>query len=206
MSRKPSTPTPAPPPARRRYTTLLTAALIVVAAGVIYYSGRARAPESGAAAAATQPEASQPPHARPPDTGPVPTEPPAWAKFGPHAQATLPPLDFPAYDTPRPRAVVEAAYHFAAEHPEVLTYVPCFCGCERAGHRGNEDCFVRERAMNGDVLTWEPHGMECTVCIDVATRAAEMFRSGATLRQIHDAIDADFGARYPTMTPTPVPR
>ena len=27
---------------------------------------------------------------------------------------------------------------FAAEHPEILSYVPCFCGCERAGHRGNE--------------------------------------------------------------------
>ena len=39
--------------------------------------------------------------------------------------------------------MVRAAYQFAAEHPEVLSYVPCFCGCERGGHRGNDDCFVK---------------------------------------------------------------
>ena len=48
---------------------------------------------------------------------------------------------------------------FAAEHPEVLSYVPCYCGCERSGHRGNEDCFVTARDTNGDVTQWEPHGM-----------------------------------------------
>ena len=62
---------------------------------------------------------------------------------------------------------MRAAYKFAAEHPEVLSYVPCFCGCERSGHRGNEDCFVRERAVNGDVIAWDDHGMECAICLDV---------------------------------------
>jgi hypothetical protein len=55
--------------------------------------------------------------------------------------------------------VVNASYRFAAEHPEVLAYVPCYCGCERSGHRGNDDCFVAARAANGDVAEWEPHGM-----------------------------------------------
>jgi hypothetical protein len=55
--------------------------------------------------------------------------------------------------------VVAAAYKFAAEHPEVLGYVPCYCGCERSGHRGNDNCFVAARAPNGDVTEWEPHGM-----------------------------------------------
>src|SRR6266480_1184230 len=60
----------------------------------------------------------------------------------PHPQKTLPPLPVQAYAPPRPPDVVRSAYVFAAEHPEVLSYVPCFCGCERAGHKGNEDCFV----------------------------------------------------------------
>jgi hypothetical protein len=55
--------------------------------------------------------------------------------------------------------VVRAAYKFAAEHPEVLSYVPCYCGCEHSGHRGNEDCFVTARDAKGDVTQWEPHGM-----------------------------------------------
>ncbi len=88
---------------------------------------------------------------------------PPFAKFGPHKQANLPPLPFQAYAPPRPQEVVRAAYLFAAEHPEVLSYVPCFCGCERAGHRGNEDCFVAKRDASGDVTEWEPHGLDCTV-------------------------------------------
>jgi hypothetical protein len=59
----------------------------------------------------------------------------------------------------RPPDVVRAAYLFAAEHPEILGYVPCYCGCERSGHRGNDDCFVSGRDANGDVTQWEPHGM-----------------------------------------------
>ena len=31
----------------------------------------------------------------------------------------------------RPAGVVRTVYEFAARHPEVLHYVPCFCGCER---------------------------------------------------------------------------
>lgn len=192
-----------PAPAGRRYTPLLAGALVVIALAVVAYSRRSPAPgpASSAAAATVRPH-----QARPSDAVPTPSGAPEWARFGPHTQKTLPPLEFPGYDTPRPREAIAAAYRFAAEHPEVLAYVPCFCGCERSGHRGNEDCFVRERAVGGDVLVWEPHGMECTVCLDVATRAMQMYESGATVRQIHDAIDADFGPRYPTRTPTPVPR
>ena len=56
--------------------------------------------------------------------------------------------------------VVKAVYEFAAEHPEVLGYTPCYCGCEReAGHKGNDDCFVAERNSQGDVTRWDPHGV-----------------------------------------------
>ena len=54
--------------------------------------------------------------------------------------------------------VLEDVHTFAAQHPEVLDYVPCFCGCENAGHRGNTDCFVQRRAPSGEILAWEPHG------------------------------------------------
>src|SRR5437667_11992869 len=71
--------------------------------------------------------------------------------LAPHEQANLPPLPFgPRDPLPRPPQVVAQVFRFAAEHPEVLTYVPCFCGCEHMGHKGNEDCFVKQRAANGD--------------------------------------------------------
>lgn len=35
------------------------------------------------------------------------------------------------------------AYQFAVAHPEVLDYMPCYCGCyEEDGHTSNTDCFV----------------------------------------------------------------
>ncbi|MGE0449723.1 MAG: PCYCGC motif-containing (lipo)protein [Vicinamibacterales bacterium] len=129
----------------------------------------------------------------------------AIAALGPHEQATLPPLPFRGYDPPRPHEVVAAAYQFAAEHPEVLSYIPCFCGCQQAGHRGNHECFVRSRAVNGDVIEWDEHGVECAVCIDVATRSRQMFASGASVTDIRAAIEREFAASSPTMTPTPKP-
>jgi hypothetical protein len=133
---------------RRTFSPLLAVALIVVAAvvGVLVATRSAQTtpPESTAA----MPAPVQPPA----------DEPPPHAKFGPHKQNRLPPLPFDAMPA-RPMDVVRASYTFAAEHPEILGYVPCYCGCERQGHRGNDDCFVAARDANGDVTQWEPHGM-----------------------------------------------
>jgi hypothetical protein len=129
----------------------------------------------------------------------------AIAKIGAHKQANLPPIPFAAYAPPRPPEVVTAAFHFAAEHPEITSYVPCFCGCQHANHKGNHDCFVKSRAANGDVTEWEPHGVECAVCIDVATRSRQLLASGASVRDIRAAIEKEFAPAFPTMTPTPKP-
>lgn len=72
-------------------------------------------------------------------------------------RAALPEL--PLQSAPRPRDYVVAAYEFAALHPEVLKYVPCYCGCERSGHQHNESCFVASRDPDGRVTAWDAHGM-----------------------------------------------
>jgi Protein of unknown function with PCYCGC motif len=129
---------------------------------------------------------------------------PVQKPLGPHKQAVLPPLPFgPRDPLPRPTRVVAAVFQFAAEHPEVLTYVPCFCGCEHLGHHGNEDCFVKTRNANGDVVAWEPHGTECQVCIDVGQQAMQMYSSGASIRQIRDAIEKKWAGQTQNHTPTP---
>jgi hypothetical protein len=191
-------PSSSEPPSRggRSSTPLFAAALVVIVAivGAFAYtrSGReANAIESGAHAApaadAPQAVAAQP--------------------LKPHKQAKLPPLPFQAYAPPRPPDVVRAAYVFAAEHPEILSYVPCFCGCERGGHKGNEDCFVSRRNDAGDVVEWEPHGLDCAVCLDVARDAQQMYSSGASVRDIRSAIEKKWAsaAAHGTHTPTPLP-
>ena len=72
----------------------------------------------------------------------------------------LPPL--PAYvvaNSGQSPDLVRAVHLFAARHPEVLSYMPCFCGCQRGGHKHNDDCFVAARDGTGKVTAWEPHGV-----------------------------------------------
>lgn len=71
----------------------------------------------------------------------------------------LPPLPRVSFAPARPMPVVEAVFRFAAEHPEVLSHIPCFCGCENHGHKNNDDCFVAARDERGRVTAWEPHGI-----------------------------------------------
>ena len=136
-----------PPPERGRPFTPLLAAAIVAALGIIgaFAYTRSGQPAPIAPSSALLPAQTV-------------AEPPA-AALGPHPQENLPPLPFDPAPPARPADVVRASYKFAAEHPEVLSYVPCYCGCERSGHRGNEDCFVTARNAKGDVTEWEPHGM-----------------------------------------------
>ncbi len=42
-------------------------------------------------------------------------------------------------------------YEFAARRPDVLRYMPCFCGCWREGHGSNYDCFIDQVKSDGRV-------------------------------------------------------
>jgi hypothetical protein len=193
---RPATPPPPPGPSRR-FSPLLIVAIVAaaVAVGGFVYVQKGRSEQARAdASAQAQAAAAQQAVAEVPE-----------ALRKPHPQKNLPPLPVQAYAPPRPADVVRAAYVFAAEHPEVLSYVPCFCGCERSGHKGNHDCFVMARDANGDVTEWDPHGLECTVCIDVATQARQMFTSGADVASIRSAVEQKWGGFQGGHTPTPHP-
>jgi hypothetical protein len=126
----------------------------------------------------------------------------------PHPQANLPVLRLPAIDPrllPRPPAVIQDTYRFAAEHPEVLSYVPCFCGCDQSGHRSSEDCFVKARSKNGDVTEWNEHGIACAMCLAVAEQAKKMCAAGASLSDVRADIERRYGHVTESRTPTPLP-
>jgi len=159
-------------------------------------------------------EAPPPAPAAAPAPG-TPAAPPAHDMSAMTAPAAGSSLDMIAPDLPplppgleravRPLAVVKAAYEYAARHPEVLKYMPCFCGCERMGHEGNDDCFVEKRDANGRVTEWVAHGMICEVCIDVATEARQMQNGGASLSATRDAIERKYAQPGGRHTPTPAP-
>lgn len=195
-------PPPSSPPVTKSRTPLVIALVAIVALAVVVVGFMRLEPAqpaaSGQVASSTAPAnaASTAPGATPEYQG---------TPLQPHPQKDLPPLQLPGYPLGRSPEVITAAYRFAAEHPEILSYVPCFCGCERSGHRGNEDCFVKARAENGDVIAWEDHGMECNVCLDVAQQAMQMFASGASVRDIRAAVESKWAPQAHTHTPTPAP-
>lgn len=48
---------------------------------------------------------------------------------------------------------IKEAYQFAVDHPEVLDYMPCYCGCyEDDGHTNNTACFVDKVENNVAIL------------------------------------------------------
>jgi Protein of unknown function with PCYCGC motif len=186
-------------------------ALAALAIGAVLFvqrdSVQPEAPAQAAAAPVLPPEASAKP-GLPEASAKAGPDPQPAVVLAPHPQKDFPPLQLPSYPLARSPEVITATYRFAAEHPEILSYIPCFCGCERGGHRGNEDCFVQKRGPNGDVTEWTEHGMECAVCLDVAQQAMQMHASGASVRDIRAAVEqkwAGQAAQSHTHTPTPEP-
>ena len=121
----------------------------------------------------------------------------------------LPLLPMGVEHSVRPLTVMHATFTFAARHPEVMKFVPCFCGCHRGhGHKDNHDCFVSGRDKTGKVTTWEPHALECQNCVDVAYEALRLHNSGASVAAIRDAIEKKYphGENHQNHTPTPIPK
>jgi hypothetical protein len=121
------------------------------------------------------------------------------------AQVKQPPLELPPYQLPKSNDIVRATYKFAAEHPEVLSYMPCFCSCEMMGHKSNADCFVQTRAKNGDVTAWQPHGMVCPMCLAVGEYAMRQNAAGKPVAEIRAAVEDRYGKLTEFRTPTPNP-
>ncbi|MGH7550768.1 MAG: PCYCGC motif-containing (lipo)protein [Gemmatimonadota bacterium] len=73
---------------------------------------------------------------------------------------TIEGVQFPAAFAEVPDEIVEA-YVFAARHPEVLSYMPCYCGCERETppHASNYDCFVDAIDRTGPLPRVDPDPM-----------------------------------------------
>ena len=121
-------------------------------------------------------------------------------------RVSTPPLPNVGFAPVRPMDVVRATYDFAAQHPEILKYVPCYCGCGEQGHKANESCFIARRDARGNVLEWDTHGFGCTICVDVARESMQLYNSGADVVAIRAAIErrwapGNAGGRTPTPAP-----
>ena len=128
-------------------STVRTAALLLACAGFAACGGSPHETRVSTATAAPQQPAA-------------PATPTATESTDPNVMpAGLPSLPTVPFPAAYPMPVVRTVFAFAAEHPEVLSKIPCFCGCQSRGHRHNDDCFVSGRDASGRVTAWEPHGL-----------------------------------------------
>jgi hypothetical protein len=93
----------------------------------------------------------------------------------------------------------QMAYRFAADRPDVMRWMVCYCGCgEHSGHKSALNCFI-----NGDG-DWDEHGADCEMCVNIALDARAMTAEGRSLKDIRAYIDGKYGAIGPG-TDTPLP-
>jgi hypothetical protein len=134
----------------------------------------------------------------------IPPKPKPGAPHGPGFDMPL--IELGGYAPARPMEILRDAHIFTADHPEVSSYVPCYCGCGTAGHKNNSDCFIRARDAQGRVTEWEPHGVACAVCIDIAVDSMKMRNSGASVTAIRKKVQGEYRPNFPNSeTPTPAP-
>jgi hypothetical protein len=75
-------------------------------------------------------------------------------------------------------ANIREAYSVAKEIPDVLAQQPCYCYCQRMGHRSLLDCFA------------SLHGKSCEICVNEARLAGRLHRQGKSPEEIRAAIIA----------------
>ena len=96
--------------------------------------------------------------------------------------------------------VVREAYIFAAAHPEVLTQIPCYCGCGAIGHTSNYACYVSAVDADG-AITYDLHAVDCSICVDITRDTVRMLDQGLGVAQVRAQIDATYSAFGPSNMP-----
>ena len=67
-------------------------------------------------------------------------------------------------------------YIVARNHPTLLAQLPCFCYCDKFGHRSLHDCFESD------------HAAGCDICLKEALEAEQMNREGLSADEIRGVI------------------
>jgi hypothetical protein len=87
------------------------------------------------------------------------------------------PLHTMPHEVQTARVAVQQAYQFAVANPELMTELPCYCGCGPLGHTSNYDCYVADVDASG-AITFDAHALGCTICVDITQDAMRMMKQG----------------------------
>ena len=112
-------------------------------------------------------------------------------------------IDLPNYAY-RTTAITQS-YIGALQQKVLFEYMPCYCGCVNMSHLPYNHRFLRDCFYDDDGKFTE-HASGCNTCIDIATQIYSMYREGASLLEMRNAVDNKYSAgNYPPPTNTPMP-
>ncbi|MDP2675648.1 MAG: PCYCGC motif-containing (lipo)protein [Dehalococcoidia bacterium] len=99
---------------------------------------------------------------------------------------------------------VQMAYQFAMDRPDIMMWMPCYCGCGgHAGHKSAKNCFIKESSTATNIQ-FDEHGAGCQMCVTIALDTKAMTEEGRSLKEVRTYIDDKFGDIGPG-TDTPMP-
>lgn len=107
--------------------------------------------------------------------------------------------DMPA-DVQSAPVSVQQAYQFAYANPEVMTQIPCYCGCGAMGHTSNYSCYVSNVNVNGSI-TYDSHALGCSICVDITQDAMRLLKERNTVPEIKTYVDQTYAKYGPSNMP-----
>lgn len=92
---------------------------------------------------------------------------------------------------------VKQAYQFAVANPDILSQLPCYCGCGGMGHTSNYSCYISGEGDNGE-LTFDNHALGCSICVDITQDAMRMLEEGKSTSEIRTYVDQTYSLFGPS--------
>ncbi len=96
--------------------------------------------------------------------------------------------------------VVQESYQFAAANPDLMTHIPCYCGCGDMGHNSNYACYVSGQGPDGK-LEYDAHALGCSICVDITQDSMRLFEQGKSLAEVRSYIDSTYAKYGPSNIP-----
>jgi len=116
-----------------------------------------------------------------------------------HAFEMAPLDEMPAEVQSAPVAVQEA-YQFNVANPDVMTQIPCYCGCGSMGHTSNYSCYVSAVGADGQV-SYDTHALGCSICVDITQDTMRLLGQGKTVPEIKAYVDQTYAQYGPSNIP-----
>lgn len=97
---------------------------------------------------------------------------------------------------------VEVAYKYAVNNSKELKNIPCYCNCEKLGHRSVKDCFVEK--VEEERVVFNDHGSNCGICYSTVLDVKKLTNQDKSRTEVRDFIDNKY-SQYGQPTDTPRP-